>query len=361
MSAPDVPTDLFVSLSPERVLDAIEAGGIAVTNACYPLNSFENRVYLATLADGGRVIAKFYRPGRWSTAQILEEHAFLTDLAAADVPVCAVLPFPDGETLKVAHGVPYALFEYRPGRALGDLSDHALERVAMMAARIHNVGATRPFATRRTLTVTDWIHRPTEALLASPLVPARDAARYREAAARIADVAERRLEGLDHVRLHGDLHRGNLLIHDGILQVLDLDDACMGPAVQDLWLMLSGDEDDRRRQLNVLLDGYERFRPLARRELGALDVLPAMRRIHYAGWIARRWHDPLFPSTWPHYGEPAFWAQEVAELEVIAAGLPRGVTVAVSGDRGEADVRVDHGEDAWSPELTDKDYFFDLD
>jgi len=357
------PTDLFVALSPERVLAAVEASGLAITTACFPLNSYENRVYLMSLRDGGRVIAKFYRPGRWSTAQILEEHRFLGELAAADIPVCGVLPFPDGETLKVAHGVAYALFEYRPGQPLGDLTDHLFERVAMMAARIHNVGAQARFAARRTLTVHDWIRRPVGELRLGPLLPAALGRRYQAAADRIADAAEARLEGLAGLRLHGDLHRGNLLLDGGVLQVLDLDDACTGPAIQDLWLMLSGPPGERERQLGVMLDGYERFRPFDRRELAALDVLPAMRRIHYAGWITRRWEDPLFPKTWPHYEEPTFWVQEVGELEAIAAGL-RPFTRAARGaapSEGLADVRLDHAADPWSEELTEKDYFWDLD
>jgi len=359
----DTPTDLFVGLTPDRVLDAVEASGLDTTAGCFPLNSYENRVYLVGLAGGGRIIAKFYRPGRWSTAQIREEHAFLDDLAGAEIPACGVVRFPDGESLKWTEGVPYALFEYRPGRALGDLDDALLERIAMMAARIHAVGERARFTSRRTLSVADWVHEPVATLLTGPLVPRHLHQRYRDAARRIADAAEARLSGLRTIRLHGDLHRGNLLLNDGILQVLDLDDACTGPAVQDLWLMLSGSPDERARQLGVLLDGYERFRPFDHRELAALDVLPAMRRIHYAGWIARRWHDPLFPRTWPSYADPGFWAQEVGELEAIALELPDRPRAPgeLRASDGVADVRVDHGDDAWSEELSDKDYFWDLD
>ncbi|TNF34472.1 MAG: serine/threonine protein kinase [Deltaproteobacteria bacterium] len=364
-STHDTPTDLFVGLTPDRVLDAVEASGLETTAGCFPLNSYENRVYLVGLADGGRVIAKFYRPGRWTRAQIAEEHGFLDDLAAAEIPVCGVVRFPDGETLKAAEGVPYALFEYRPGRAVGDPDDVLLERVAMMAARIHAVGERRPFSARRTLGADDWIRRPADTLLASALLPAHLRGRYRDAAARIADAADARLDGLTPLRVHGDLHRGNLLLNDGVLQVLDLDDACTGPAVQDLWLMLSGTPAERSRQLAVLLEGYERFRPFDRRELAALDVLPAMRRIHYAGWIARRWHDPLFPRTWPTYAEPDFWAQEVGELEAIAAGLPPRPRapgdLLADADADSGAVRAGRDEDAWSEELTDKDYFWDLD
>lgn len=358
---PKAPTDLFVALTPERVLDAVEASGVRAAAGCFPLNSYENRVYLVRLTDGGQLIAKFYRPRRWSRGQILEEHRLLDDLAAAEIPVCGVLPFPDGETLKSICGVPYALFEYRPGRPVGDPDDVLLERVAMMAARIHAVGARGSFATRRTLTAADWIRGPVATLLSSRLVPSNLRGRYQDAAEHIADAADARLSGLTQLRLHGDLHRGNLLLHDGVLQVLDLDDACTGPAIQDLWLMLSGSPDDRARQLGVLIAAYERFRPFDRRELTALDVLPAMRRIHYAGWIARRWHDPLFPRTWPDYAEPAFWAQEVGEIEAIARALPlRPRAPQAVGEEGDADFRVDHGDDTWSEELTQKDYFWDL-
>lgn len=355
-------TELFVALTPERVLDAVEASGLRVTASCFPLNSFENRVYLVELADGGRVIAKLYRPGRWSRAQILEEHALLAELWAAEIPVCRALPFPDGETLKVAHGVSYALFDHRPGRPIGDLDDAMLTRIGMMAARIHQVGATGRFRARRRFSVDGWIRRPTEALLAGPLLPPGLGRRWSEAAAWIADAAEARLTGLRELRLHGDLHRGNLLLHDGVLQVLDLDDACTGPAVQDLWLSLPGPGAERDHALRVLLSGYERFRPFDDRELAALDVLPAMRRIHYAGWVSRRWDDPLFPRTWPHYADPAFWEREVVDLEGLARGLaPRPVALRSPGSAGrDDDVLASADGDPYREELTQKDYFWDL-
>jgi len=351
----------FLALSPDRILDAVEAGGLEVTPACFPLNSYENRVYLVTLADGGRVIAKFYRPGRWSTAQILEEHRFLGELADAEIPTCRALPFRDGETIAVAHGITYALFEYRPGRPLGDLTDHALERVGMLAARIHAVGARRSFATRLRLTAESWVRRPAAELRAGPLLPPALGRRYQDAAERVAAAADARLARLRTLRLHGDLHRGNLLIHEGALQVLDLDDACTGPAVQDLWLMLSGPPLERARQLGVLLEAYERFRPFDRRELAALDVLPAMRRIHYAGWISRRWDDPLFRQTWPDYAEPAFWERELVDLEAIVRELsgPGHPLQPAATDSGGA-VRSDP-DDGWRPDLTPRDYFWDLD
>lgn len=355
-------TELFVALTPERVLDAVEASGLRVTAACFPLNSYENRVYLVQLEDGGRVIAKLYRPGRWSSAQILEEHALLAELWAAEIPVCRALPFPDGETLKVAHGVPYALFEHRPGRPIGDLDDAMLERIGMIAARIHRVGESGRFVARRRFSADAWVRRATAALRAGPLLPTGPLGRrWVEASERIADAADARLTGLRTIRLHGDLHRGNLLLHDGVLQVLDLDDAVTGPAVQDLWLSLPGEPGERERALRVLLAGYERFRPFDRRELAALDVLPAMRRIHYAAWVSRRWDDPLFPRTFPHYAEPAFWEREVLELEGIARGLsPRPVATGgpeVAEDAAPASLE----DDPYREELTNADYFWDLD
>lgn len=362
MDTADTPAtiDAFLDLSPDRILDAVEAAGLDVTPSCFPLNSYENRVYLVTLADGGRVIAKFYRPGRWSTAQILEEHQLLDDLVAAEIPACRALPLPSGGTLAHAHGVAYALFDYRPGRPLEDLTDPTLERIGMLAARVHRVGERRRFRARRRLSADVWVRESAEALRAGPLLPRHLGRRFQDAADRVADTADARLAGLRTLRVHGDLHRGNLLLHDGVLQVLDLDDACTGPAVFDLWLMLSGSRAERERQLGVLLDAYERFRPFDRRELAALDVLPAMRRIHYAAWVSRRWGDPLFSATWPDYGEPAFWEREVADLEAIARALPATASPLRPAEP-EAGGAPTASDDLWRPDLTERDYFWDLD
>ena len=242
MPAADAATDLFLSLTPERVLAAVEAGGLAVNPVCYPLNSFENRVYEVELADRTRVVAKFYRPGRWSEEQILEEHQFLDDLAAEEIPVCTMREFPGGGTLRQIDGIWYALSDRRGGRAPDELDDATARRLGMLVGRLHNVGA--PAGRRRTAcaspptptsarTWTGWRqHETLPRHLARPLL--------RRGPRRSPTLADRALEGVPVHRIHGDLHLGNLLFRDGLLRVLDFDDMVIGPAVQDLWLALPG-------------------------------------------------------------------------------------------------------------------------
>jgi Ser/Thr protein kinase RdoA (MazF antagonist) len=349
---PDAPaTDLFLELTPQRVLEAVEAGGLPTRPLSYPLNSFENRVYEVELADRSRVIAKFYRPARWSEAQVLEEHRFLAELAADEIPVCAPRPFPGGGTLRTIEGIRYALFERQGGRAPDELTPETARRLGQLVARVHVVGARRSTADRPRLSGSDTLLPELPALEASGLVPRRLLARWLAAARRIAALADAALAGRATLRLHGDLHLGNVLDRDGQLRLLDFDDCRIGPAVQDLWLVLPGEDRASERLRAELLEGYETFRPFDRSELRLVETLRALRMAHYAAWLAKRWHDPIFPRNWPQFAAEDHWERETADLEaqlVRAERAAAGESAATPAAEAEA-------------ELTNADFFWDWD
>jgi Ser/Thr protein kinase RdoA (MazF antagonist) len=340
-------TDLFLSLTPERVLEAVEAAGAQTVPICYPLNSFENRVYEVELADRTRVVAKFYRPGRWSREQILAEHAFLAELHEAEIPVCPVLPFADGETLRAVDGIPYCLFARRGGRAPDELTEAYAERLGMLTARLHLVGSKRPAESRLRLNGDTYVRSDLAWLEEHDTVPPHVRQRFVDAARFIADVADEGLEGVETIRLHGDLHLGNLLVRDDIFHVLDFDDMVVGPPVQDVWLILPGRDAWATHLRAVFLEAYERFREFDRSTLTLIEPLRGLRMVHYAAWLARRWHDPIFPRTWPHFGTERYWEEQTADLEDLVQ--------AIREDRGDVPAPDDSAEG-----LTNKDYFWDL-
>jgi Ser/Thr protein kinase RdoA (MazF antagonist) len=307
--------DLFLQLTPERVLEAVEAGGLAVRPVCYPLNSFENRVYEVELADRSRVVAKFYRPERWSEHQILEEHGFLAALDEAEIPVCPALEFPGGGTLRSISGIRYALFERKGGRAPDELHPETARRLGQLVARLHVVGAQRTAADRPRLTGAVYVLAELAAVERSGLVPPRLLPRWQAAARALAEGADRRLEGVPTLLVHGDLHLGNVLERDGQLRLLDFDDCRVAPAVQDLWLALPGGDPGSEALRPHLLEGYEAFRSFDRGELRLVEWLRGLRMAQYAIWLAKRWHDPVFPRTWPQFAEAEHWDRETAELE----------------------------------------------
>ncbi len=347
-------TDLFLSLTPEKVLAAVEAGGLQCNPVCYPLNSFENRVYEVELADRTRVVAKFYRPGRWSEEQILEEHQLLADLAAQEIPVCTMRPFPGGGTLRRMEGIFYSLSDRRGGRAPDELSDETARRLGMLVGRMHNVAVERPAPHRLRLDADIYVREPVAWLDAHDTLPRHLRRRYFDAALEIADLADRRMAGVAVHRLHGDLHLGNILFRDGLLNVLDFDDMVIGPAVQDLWLALPGRDASALAQREVFLEGYERFREFDRSTLSLIEPLRALRIIHYTAWLARRWHDPAFPAAWPHFGTPDYWQRETEDLEEQLAVL-RGE---VPPEEAEARATEEAAREE-EVTLTNKDFFWD--
>ena len=347
-------TDLFLSLTPERVLAAVEAGGLRCNPVCYPLNSFENRVYEVELEDKSRVVAKFYRPGRWSREQILEEHRFLADLVEAEIPVAAMREFPGGGTLRQIDGIWYCLADRRGGRAPDELDDAMARRLGMLVGRIHNVGAARPAEHRLHLTADAYVRDDLAWLEAHEVVPHHLVRRYFTAARAIADLADELMAGVPVHRIHGDLHLGNLLDRDGLLRILDFDDMMVGPAAQDVWLALPGRDRYALRQRELFLEGYEQLRLFDRSTLRLIEPLRGLRIIHYAAWLARRWHDPAFPAAWPHFGTPDYWERETADLEEQLAVI-RGEIRASDPERADGREMAEDEEQV----LTNKDFFWD--
>ena len=349
------PTDLFLALTPERVLAAVEAGGLKCNNLCYPLNSFENRVYEVELTDGSRVVAKFYRPGRWTEPQILEEHRFLRQLDEADIPVCTVRAFPDGPTIKQIDNIYYSLSDRRGGRAPDELDASLALRLGMLVGRMHNVAAADPGSGRRPIDGDHFIRQPLAWLEEHHSIPQGLEERYFRAAEGLAEFADRLFVDVDTHRIHGDLHLGNVLLRDGHFNILDFDDMAPGPAVQDLWLVLPGRDEETLRLREILVSGYEQFRVFDRSSLRLIEALRGLRLVRYAVWLARRWHDPAFKSGWPHFGTFEYWDGETRDLEdqlevVKKESDSRGESIVVSGiDSGSAAEEL----------LSNKDYFFD--
>ncbi len=314
----------YADLTPDRLLDAIESAGWRCSGSVLALNSYENRVYQVGLEDGGFLVAKFYRPGRWSDAAILEEHTFALELAAAEIPVVPPLADERSETLHHFAGHRFALFPRQGGRTpeLGD-PEH-LRRLGRMLGRLHAVGATRPFAHRPTLTVERFGREPVAFVLEHGFVPDELVHNWRLAAETLLAGIEQRFEAigpLPRIRLHGDCHPGNLLWTDDGPHFVDLDDCLQGPAIQDLWMLLSGDRHEMARQMRTLLEGYRQFRDFDPVELGLIEALRGLRLLHYSGWLARRWHDPAFPRAFPWFNTPRYWEDQMITLREQAERL----------------------------------------
>jgi len=311
----------FFSLTPDRVLAAVEVGGLRCTGRCLPLRAFENRVYEVELEDERRLVVKFYRPGRWSRETILDEHAFLADLAAAEVPAVAPLDLGTGATLGEIAGIYYAAFPKVRGRTLDELDAENRRRIGRTIGRMHAVGAARRAPHRLRLDATTYIREPVEVLLKGNFIPENLAPRYRDVALRIADAVDAPLGAARIQRIHGDLHYGNLLwTADGPILV-DFDDCLIGPPVQDLWLLARGHSEEARRAREDLVEGYELFREFDRSTLALSEPLRACRIIHMSGWIARRWDDPSFPQAFPNFRDHRYWMQEYEELIAISEAL----------------------------------------
>ncbi|MFT4242184.1 MAG: serine/threonine protein kinase [Acidovorax sp.] len=320
----------YAALTPDAVLDALASVGLYGDGRLMALSSYENRVYQVTLEDGQRVVAKFYRPGRWSEAQILEEHAFAAELMAAEVPAVGPLAL-QGRTLHAQGGFAFSVSPWRGGRQ-PELDDfEVLEWIGRFLARIHTVGAARPFVQRPALDLHSFGTASRDWLLAHDIIPLDVQAAWKTqcdiALKLIADSAYGEsaagtfgLKDAAPIRLHGDCHPGNILwtpldeFGRGGPHFVDLDDARTGPAVQDLWMLLSGERRQRAQQLGALLDGYEQLRSFDRRELALIEPLRTLRLIHYSAWLARRWQDPIFPANFPWFGSSDYWRGQVDML-----------------------------------------------
>jgi Ser/Thr protein kinase RdoA (MazF antagonist) len=310
----------YNALTPDVVLDALDSAGLRGDGRLMPLNSYENRVYQAHLEDGPVVVLKFYRPERWSESQIQEEHDFAWELAAQEIPVVAPLRL-NGQTLHRHAGFSFSVSPRRGGRS-PELDDpEVLEWVGRFLARIHTVGAAQPFQHRPALNGNTLGQDAVDWLTQHQAVPPDAWPGWREAAEKALRMASTQLTDAhcNGLRLHGDCHPGNILwtptdLPLGGPHFVDLDDARSGPAVQDLWMLLSGDRSQQQRQLGALLDGYEQFRDFDRRELGLIEALRTLRLLHYSAWLARRWNDPTFPMHFPWFGTSSYWLEQTQML-----------------------------------------------
>ncbi|WP_373389363.1 serine/threonine protein kinase [Pseudomonas alcaligenes] len=312
----------FATLTPDLVLDAVESLGYLSDARVLALNSYENRVYQVGIEDSEPLIAKFYRPDRWSDAAIREEHAFSHELAGCEVPVVAPLQR-DGESLFEHAGFRFALFPRRGGRAPEPGNLDQLYRLGQLLGRLHAVGASRPFEHRETLTVAGFGHASLDTLLAGGFVPRSLLPAYESVARDLLGRLDELFARVRYtpIRLHGDCHPGNLLHRDDAFHVVDLDDCRMGPAVQDLWMMLAGDRQERLGQLSELVDGYNEFHDFEARELPLIEGLRALRLMHHSAWIARRWDDPAFPLAFPWFANEHYWGDQVLMLREQLAAL----------------------------------------
>ena len=315
----------FESLTPDAVLDALDSVGLRGDGRLTALSSYENRVYQVQLEDGSAVVAKFYRPGRWTDEQIQEEHDFAAELMAAEVPAVGPLVL-QGASLHHFGDFAFSVSPRRGGRP-PELDDgEVLEWIGRFLARIHTVGSTRPFATRGSIDIETFAREPMQWLLASDMVTLDVRSAWQGA----CENAISMIATYDHLtmangqnglklRLHGDCHPGNILWTPADRpgagpHFVDLDDARMGPAVQDLWMLLSGDRHQQTAQLDALLEGYRQFRDFDTRELALIEPLRTLRLIHYSAWLARRWADPIFPINFPWFGTRDYWQGQVDML-----------------------------------------------
>jgi Ser/Thr protein kinase RdoA (MazF antagonist) len=314
----------YETLTPDVVLDALASVGLYGDGRLLGLSSYENRVYQVHLEDAFEgaaiVVAKFYRPARWSEQQILEEHAFSAELLQAEVPAVAPLS-PQGATLHQHAGFFFSISPRRGGRS-PELDDgEVLEWIGRYLARLHMVGARKPFETRPALDIATFGEEPRDWLLKNDAIPLDVQGDWQRACelalAQIRTAFSAAQEaGVRMLRLHGDCHPGNILwTPDAGPHFVDLDDARTGPAVQDLWMLVSGDRSQRQRQLGALVDGYEQMREFDRSELALIEPLRTLRLIHYSAWLARRWDDPAFPHAFPWFGSSDYWKGQVLMLQ----------------------------------------------
>ncbi|MEP6876658.1 MAG: serine/threonine protein kinase [Burkholderiales bacterium] len=334
----------YAGLGPDIVLDALDAVGLRGDGRLIQLNSYENRVFQVFLEDGRVIVSKFYRPGRWSDAQILEEHAFANELAEREIPVAAVWPLIIDAASRLADQVsligktlaqldtPLGSYRFSVSARLAgrapELEDAGtLEWLGRFIGRMHAVGALKPFEFRETLNAQTFGLNERDWLLSQNLIPPDAEAAWtqvtQEALAAVAEAFERGAPSRQ-IRLHGDCHLGNVLWTTDGPHFVDLDDAVTGPATQDLWMLLSGDRGSMTRQLAAVLDGYEQFMDFDWRELRLVEPLRTLRIVRHSAWIARRWSDPAFPIAFPWFESPKYWAEQTTRLrqQVEAMGEP---------------------------------------
>ena len=323
MTGPDADVP-YAGLTPDRVLDAMESLGVVTDGRLLALNSYENRVYRVGIEGAPPLVAKFYRPRRWSNEGIAEEHAFAAELAAADLPVVAPMAFA-GRTLHEHQGFRFAVFPTVGGRAPEPGDRDGLRRIGRTLARLHGIGRRQRFRHRADLSIDSHGQQPVQFLLAGDWLPPHLVEPFRAISGQLLQAigqAWQRAGALQTLRLHGDCHYGNLLLQrDDDILLVDLDDCLGGPAIQDLWMLVAGEGDDLRRQWGWLLEGYSLFADLDPGEFQLVEALRTLRILHYNAWIARRWHDPAFPAAFPWFQDNRHWESLISQLQEQLAAM----------------------------------------
>ncbi len=313
----------YADLTPDCVLDALDSAGFRGDGRMSALNSYENRVYQVFMEDGPPVVVKFYRPSRWTDEQILEEHVFTRELSDREIPVVAPLALKGNSTLAEFNGYRFAVYPRRGGRAPELEDSKTLEWMGRFIGRIHAVGAIEPYRVRPALDIQSFAEEPRDWLLANKFIPADILDAWKSIVALAIDGVRRAFEkggAITRIRLHGDCHAGNVLWTDDGPHFVDFDDSRMGPAIQDFWMLISGDRAAMTNQMVDLLAGYEDFHEFDAREARLIEPLRTLRLIHYSAWLARRWTDPAFPAAFPWFNTQRYWQDRVLELrEQVAA------------------------------------------
>lgn len=326
MHHPDTQQRPYEGLDPGVVIAAVESLGLLCDGRLLALNSFENRVYRIGQETGPALVAKFYRPGRWTDAAIIEEHQFSAELAHGGLSVVAPLTI-DARTLHDHAGFRFAVFPLQGGRAPELGVRHNLRHLGQCLGRLHAVGARKPFANRPTLSLAEQGDAAVDFILDGEWLPPELEENFTVLADALLDAAEQRwtlAEPVANLRLHGDCHPGNLLWRDDQAHFVDLDDCCNGPAMQDLWMLLSGTPAEQQQQLEWLLEGYRVFAEFDPMQRHLIEPLRTLRLLHYHAWIARRWHDPAFPAAFPWFGDPRHWEEVIGQMQEQLSALQDG-------------------------------------
>jgi Ser/Thr protein kinase RdoA (MazF antagonist) len=319
----------YTELTPETILAAVESLGFETSGRLLALNSYENRVYRCELEQGGAIIAKFYRPDRWSDLAIAEEHKFAFELVEQEIPVVAPQLI-ETQSLFAYQGYRYALYPLRGGRWPDLESRDDLNWMGRFIARIHNVGRTGLFQHRHQIEINRMGNESAVFLLEHGFIPDYLTVAYQSLTDDLLkeiQAAFDRCGRYNVIRLHGDCHRSNVLWTDDGPHFVDLDDCCNGPAIQDLWMLLSGDRQEMTEQLCDLLEGYDEFATLDLKELNIIEALRSLRMMHYAAWLARRWQDSAFPLAFPWFNTTNYWEEHVLELREQLSRLYEPVLV----------------------------------
>lgn len=305
----------FEILTPSLIMDAVEDCGFECSGHLFPLNSYENRVYQVGIEDKPSLIVKFYRPHRWTVEQILEEHEFGLEMAEQELPMVAPLVH-NQQSLQEFGGFHFAIYPQKGGHApeLDNLDN--LYTLGKLLGRMHNIGGVKPFKHRPTIDSQNFGH-DCVALISEKYIPADLKIPYDTLTKDLMQAVEEVIAStgkVNHIRVHGDCHSGNILWREGSAHFVDLDDARMAPAIQDIWMLLSGDQHRQKQQLSEIVDGYNQFYDFHPRELRLIEVLRTLRIIHYAAWLAKRWDDPAFPLAFPWFNSPRYWSEHILEL-----------------------------------------------